>query len=149
MVVPCSPKHHQPAKEGTQIILYHFTIPARFGINEPDRFDWTADLRPAPSAEWMKILGETPVVWLTSEPNPRVTWEQRPDVLLRITVKLDRSLRLVYWADYLAKNQPDTLAVWEANAPMAWGGPTSVWVYFGTIPNASHRAVTIWEAATA
>jgi hypothetical protein len=47
------------------MVLYHFTTPARFGINELSEFDWTADLQPAPSAEWKKILGETPVVWLT------------------------------------------------------------------------------------
>jgi hypothetical protein len=130
------------------MVLYHFTTPARFGINELSEFDWTADLQPAPSAEWKKILGETPVVWLTSAPDPKVTWEERPDVLLRITVKVDRSLRLVRWADYLAKYRPDTLAAWKINDPLAWGGPTAVWVYFGTIPNANHRAVTVWEAAT-
>jgi hypothetical protein len=130
------------------ITLYHFTTLARFGFNEPGQVDWTADLIPAPSAEWKEILGETPVVWLTTEPDPRVTWEKQPDVLLRIMVKLPSSLRLVRWADYLAKYRPDTLADWEANAPLAWGGPTAVWVYFGTIPNANHRAVTVWEAVT-
>jgi hypothetical protein len=169
------------------MILYHFTFLDRFGLTKSGQFEWTADLRPEPSAEWAEILGfaPEPMVWLTTEPNPKHMWvEDAYEAIvsgrcLRITVDLDDldrdTQRLVHWRDYLDDlerlvhwrddldrdtqrlvrwwpsnyHSPKFVEMWDRNAAHgAWGGTGAVWVYFGTIANAQHRAVKIWRRIT-
>jgi hypothetical protein len=138
------------------MILYHFTNFAQFGMTKPGEFEWTADLKPFRSTEWTaEILGfaPPPMVWLTTEPNPKRTWvdasgKNVSGVRLRVTVDLDRnSRRLVRFADYLRQRAPwlDYAGISNTEARGAWGGPEAVWVYFGTIARARHRAVCIHE----
>jgi hypothetical protein len=131
--------------------FYHFSNVNRF-FREPSDLKLTADLLPCPSnLNIPNIPGDAErVVWLTTEPNPESTWSDAPSVLLRITVDLDRnSRRLRRWLDCVREYGGDAavIAMTEIvnrDAPGAWGGPEAVWVYFGTIANARHRAVELW-----
>jgi hypothetical protein len=137
------------------MILYHFTRLAQFGMTKPGTFRWTADLLPYATNDYTNVLGfvPEPMVWLTTEPNPKGTWvddsgRAASGVVLRVTVDLERnSRRLVRWSDYMRRHAPGFDYVGACNkwAPGVWGGPEAVWVYFGTIANARHRGVNIHE----
>jgi hypothetical protein len=127
-------------------------------MTKPGEFEWTADLKPFRSTEWTaEILGfaPPPMVWLTTEPNPKRTWvdasgKNVSGVRLRVTVDLERnSRRLARWSDYMHQHAPefDFIGTINRTCPDAWGGPEAVWVYFGTIANARHRGVCIHELA--
>ena len=123
--------------------FYHFTTLARFRMNEAGEFEWSADLLPTPSNDLVHLLGpdfaEDWPVWLTTEPNPKFTWEDAPEYLLRITVDLNRnSRRLVRYVEYLAKHRTGadvTLRksfMKDARLRLAWGGLDAIWLYFGS-----------------
>jgi hypothetical protein len=52
--------------------LYHFTQAHKFFDTAGDH-GWTADLKPSSNDDWRDMLGfiPEPMVWLTSEPNPK------------------------------------------------------------------------------
>jgi hypothetical protein len=137
------------------MILYHFTTLDQFGMTKPGIFEWTADLKPFPSNDYTHVLGfaPPPMVWLTTEPNPKRTWvdasgKNVSGVRLRVTVDLDRNdRRLVRWLDYTRQHRPefDFAGICNRYARGAWGGPGAVWVYFGTIARARHKTVVIHE----
>jgi hypothetical protein len=138
--------------------LYHFTRIGKFFEREGEQEwtadlregeqEWTADLKPFPIDEdWADKIGfvTEPVVWLTSEPNPKATFQDDTG-LWRITVELDRNTRrLVRWEEYLRKHLPGVVDRLNnlPPGPMrdAWGGVGCIYLYFGTVLNARHRAV--------
>jgi hypothetical protein len=83
------------------MILYHFTSfaalkrrnPKLFdGVQAGDRFRWTDDLQPGPDSwqHWREVIIGVeklpPVIWLTSDPNPKNALSMLPTADLRFTL---------------------------------------------------------------
>jgi hypothetical protein len=140
------------------MILYHFTSfaalkrrnPKLFdGVQAGDSFWWTDDLEPGPNS-WRRwrdvIIGvETlpPVVWLTSDPNPKNALPTPAD--LRFKLALGSHLnKLIRFEDYLIKNMgPEQVKkMFSAPAVLGLGSEGKQWwLYLGTIPCERIRAL--------
>ena len=142
------------------MIFYHFTSFAALkrrspnlfdGVQAGDSFRWTDDLQPGLDSwqHWREVIIGVeklpPVIWLTSDPNPKNALSTLLTADLRFMLALGSHLkRLMRLEDYLIRvMSPEQVRKMFAAPAISRLGPEGKqwWLYLGTIPCERIRAL--------
>ncbi len=129
------------------MILYHFT--SFYNLkNVGPRNIQAAGLRASAAGmgDWASTfefgLKPRSVVWLTSDPDPKILFEKPADCRIEVTIA-SSDKRLVHWIQYARKHSRAPHLIDKAGV----GGMTSWWLYLGDIPLRKIRAVEYADPA--